>query len=160
MKLYPQLLTSLGLLLALSSCSSMKSGLSKVQKATGKTLQTAKSKIFAEEEPGMALTKADPSRFLPEGTSVSEVGRKKASRFFFAKNDRNQAEDLPPLELPPLPAASGATGDGEFMGILPALDDSGEAAFIDVAGEAPELPPLPVEPELEQQADHPAEEPA
>ena len=117
---------------------------------------------------GLQLTKADPSRYLPEGTSIDDLQKKnraselaskreKKEPILLAKNTKTSSrptlsdltktqpeEEVSPIELPPLPEAS-ETDDQFFGGILPALDGSNEAPFIDVPGETPELPPLELE---------------
>ncbi len=112
----------------------------------------------------LRIIKPDPSRYLPEGTSIEEAQieadllAQKAYQedaLLFAKNTPRRSSQaaskpefaVPPLELPPLPVA---TNDDEagFQGILPSLNGSNEATYIDVKGETPELPPLDF-PEIE-----------
>ncbi|MDQ8190848.1 hypothetical protein [Roseibacillus persicicus] len=154
---------------ALSSCSSVKNTVTKVKETTTDTFRAAKEKTLGPSEPKLRLTKADPSRFLPEGTSVAKVKAKSTTpepkrkgKMLLAKNTPAKTSgpaastaaeadlsEIPPLELPPLPAPS-ENDSGEFMGILPSLDGSEGATFIEVEGETPELPPLAA-PELTEE---------
>ena len=163
-------------LMALSSCSSVKQTAAKIQQGTAKSFRTVKEKTFGPSKPKLRLTKAQPSRFLPEGTSAEKVHAKstpshpsKTQTRLLAKHTkpssgprpasastsaRSQAGSqapaaIPELELPPLPTTS-ASDDKEFRGILPSLDGSDTATFIDVNGETPELPPLEF-PDLEDE---------
>ncbi len=155
-------------LVALSSCSSVKQTVAKVQDGTVKSLRTAKEKTIGPSQPKLRLTKADPSRFLPEGTSAEKVRIKTASskptqkqKPLLAKHTKVSSgprptksrsktlAPIPELELPPLPAAS-EDDNKDFRGILPSLDGSDDATFIDVNGETPELPPMEL-PEIEEE---------
>lgn len=166
-------------LLALSSCSSVKATMAKAKNSTsktfraaknstGKALATAKEKTLGPSKPKLRLTKADPSRFLPQDTSAERILIKatptkpsKKETHLLAKNTQAKAgprppeptskktsppsevvvADLPPIELPPLPATS-ENDSTEFRGILPSLDGSNDATFIDIDGKALELPPM------------------
>ena len=152
-------------LLALTSCSAVKQTVSKVSDSTTKTFRNAKEKALGTKKPSLRLTKADPSRFLPKGTTAEQLQKtEKANpkaRMLLAKNTRsqgstqksqlrspqNQPEELPEIELPPLPEASSNDDQGS-VGILPSLEGNG-TAFIDVDGESPELPPLEI-PDFEE----------
>ena len=158
--------------LVLASCSTLK-------QATAKIHDTIKP------QPKLRLTKADSSRFLPEGTSANQLQAKAnpKAKILLAKNTLSQApaskataqlqtktsepakdaspeplaqhsEELPEIQLPPLPVASANDNQSSF-GILPSLDGSSDTAFIDVDGENPELPPLEI-PDFEEQ---PSEKP-
>lgn len=153
-----------------SSCSSLESTVAKVKETTADSFRSVSEGTLGTAKPKIRLTKADPSRFLPEGTSITKVrakapaSKKKGSgKVLLAKNTPPKSSDqtkpasepekeelgaIPPLELPPLPA-SNENDNGEFMGILPSLDGSDTATFIEVDGETPELPPMP-EPQPEK----------
>lgn len=126
--------------------------------------------VASQAKSKLRLTKADPSRFLPEGTSVNRLAARaskgkatnKQSRLLANNTKSNSGPrpskigsastaEIPPLKLPPLPEPSEDDGTG-FGGILPSLDGSNEATFIDVNGETPELPPLEF-PEPEEAAE-------
>ncbi len=133
--------------------------LSSVTFSSCSTVQDAAVKAFGSSEPKLRLTKADPKRFLPKGTSADSLYVPKArdhSRLL-AKHDpklsspdrKSVVTDLPTLDLPPLPEAI-EDDNQEFTGILPSLDGSKGATYIDVEGPTPELPPLNL-PEFEHE---------
>ena len=150
-------------MVALTSCSTVK-----------ETAARVKENTLGSREPKLRLTKADPNRFLPEGTSAEKVAPKAApakltntDRRLLAKNTlpkKKASTPKPaprkttrkatkktktpvraiaeaPIELPPLPAHTEDDGKG-YQGILPSLDGSNEATFIDVDGKPLELPPM------------------
>lgn len=165
---------------SLNSCSTVKETYSKARSSTTKTLQAAKEKTLGASKPKIKLTKADPTRFLPEGTSTEAVLNKatdsqatKKQTMLLAKHteatspprpprptssqpslsqtEPNVLATIPPLELPPLPESS-ESDNKEFKGILPSLNGNDDATFIDVHGEALELPPMDL-PEIEDEAE-------
>ncbi|MGJ8725338.1 MAG: hypothetical protein ACSHYB_12340 [Roseibacillus sp.] len=163
----PLLLLAVMPLVAFSSCSSVQETAAKLKENT-----------IGTREPKLRLTKADPTRFLPEGTSAQRLLVKKTPTTapkqktrLLAKNTLpkkklspsapiskkapktppKKVAPLPPLELPPLPASSPADSK-EFRGILPSLDGSNDATFIDIEGKALELPPMNL-PEFEEEPD-------
>lgn len=172
----PVLLLTIIPLWMFSSCSSVKQTVAKVQDGTAKTLRAAKEKTLGPSEPKLRLTKAEPSRFLPAGTRAESLRIKATPSQLSEKQTRllakhskpssgprpSQARSaanaaIPPLELPPLPQQS-EDDTGEFLGILPSLDGSDTATFIDVSGETPELPAMEY-PELDEEENDP-EKPA
>lgn len=142
--------------------------MARVGDSTAKTFRVAKAKTLGAREPKLKLTKADPKRFLPKGTSAEKVKiitpptlRPEKARLLAKHTTKKPgprpsqaAAEFPPLELPPLPEATAADGQ-EFRGILPSLDGSDAATFIEVEGPAPELPPMeiPEFPETEEEAE-------
>ena len=157
-------------LIALSSCSAVK-----------ETAAQVKENTLGSREPKLHLTKADPSRFLPEGTSAEKVLSKTTPRQAPKKDTRLLAKNTLPkkkstpsrassrtpvrtktvktvktvkakapkkvepevehYELPPLPTHTSGDNQGP-QGILPSLDGSDEATFIDVDGKPLVLPPM------------------
>ena len=146
-------------LVVLTSCSSVQ-----------ETAAMLKDQATSIGEPKLRLTKADPTRFLPAGTSAEKLAakgvsparttkeptrllakntlpKKQASRAVSASKKTTKTSqkkvvvEEPYIELPPLPASSANDNKG-FRGILPSLDGSDEATFIDVDGKPLELPPM------------------
>lgn len=137
----------------LPSCSSIKSGLATAKNATTQTAQTianATTQAFRDEDQ-LQLTKANPSRFLPQNVDADEVrknpviARREQKQRLLAKNERqlaySAASDVPLSELPPLPVFDTEQSE-DYAGILPALESNSEPTTSDVAGETPTPPPL------------------
>ena len=148
-------------LVVLSSCSSVKETAANLKAQAG------------IGEPKLRLTKANPSRFLPEGTTAEKLLSKnlpkqaakeetrllakntlptkkripsksvpqKKVRTKTVKTPKKVVAEVPYIELPPLPKSSTDDNQG-YQGILPSLDGSDEATFIDIDGKALELPPM------------------
>lgn len=181
----PQTIVALVVLLLFPSCSTVKQSLTKVKDGTVKTFSAAKDKALSARKPKIRITDADPTKFLPNGTSIDKLASKKQPEKTVAKkkpsskpapekvrllaknttsppktqvtpSPRPKPKPIPPLELPPLPEPS-EDDNQEFKGILPSLDGSDGATFIDVNGETPELPPMEfIEEDGEEDAEAPA----
>lgn len=126
---------------SLISCSSLPS-FSQGNESGGNFWSFAKTQD--EEKKSIQLVNVDPSRFLPEGTSINQ--RAERPRRFLANNNRRQASSNPTASSPTSTAPTEATAPAEndfpplAPPLLPAFEDREELS----PGEdyASLLPPL------------------
>jgi hypothetical protein len=129
-------------------CSSLLTSCSSVENS----FAAVKEKAFGKDESELQLTRANPARFLPQGTDADDIRTNPViQRRLLAKNTRtqNQESGMPSLELPSLPESDEVNPES-YGGILPALDGESAPTSIEVDGDTPALPPFSAPDKLQE----------